>query len=571
MNLPLHFATFRTYLLLTLVYLVFAGEVAAQDFEKKDAILIVSFQNYTNQKLTGTIVKIKNGETYSGTVNDMGEVFFTVPANEVYRVTVKNLVDLYEFRIPNYDNLVYKIIFNVNGNLNDKAHIHRFADSVIFDNNSLFTQKAWTGDAEVDVIIFDRSGDVINERKEIRLADTVSGNAFVSMTEDVFGMAKFLVPKGGVYKISSEDNSDLGQVNVPNNAYLVRKNVIYTYEILEKEDKKNQKHKKDKDEIEHGYIHISLKDNYGKALPDEVVFFEGERSGKVYTAKSDANGNVDIEVPYGDVYTLHFKYERNVDIFDMTKVARQLSDTKVYNYIGSAVLESDDIEVKKDYFTRKFNQYVSDSFSFKDSTVLKVLNRNRQWGIKLIVTDLTGSMYPYAGQVLVWYKLNYMKEKKSQLLFFNDGDKKPMELKRPGKTGGIYVCEDCDYMHLFNTMINTILGGNGGDNPENDIEALMVATYNVKKFDQLILIADNNSPVRDLELLRKVKFPVNIILCGVKDYVSLEYLNIAYKTGGSVHTIEEDITSIAQALDGETITIGTESYKLMNGEFVVVK
>jgi hypothetical protein len=65
-----------------------------------------------------------------------------------------------------------------------------------------------------------------------------------------------------------------------------------------------------------------------------------------------------------------------------------------------------------------------------NSVVFNVLKRNKKWNNKLIVADLTGSMYPYAQQVSTWMKLHFMKDTTSQhFVFFNDGDKKRMKTK----------------------------------------------------------------------------------------------------------------------------------------------
>jgi hypothetical protein len=47
-----------------------------------------------------------------------------------------------------------------------------------------------------------------------------------------------------------------------------------------------------------------------------------------------------------------------------------------------------------------------------------------------------------------------------------------------------------------------------------------------------------------------------------------DYLLIAWKTKGSIHTIEQDITDIAKMSEGQEIKIGNISYRIMGGEFV---
>ena len=59
-----------------------------------------------------------------------------------------------------------------------------------------------------------------------------------------------------------------------------------------------------------------------------------------------------------------------------------------------------------------------------------------------------------------------------------------------------------------------------------------------------------------------------VILCGVRNNdVNLDYLNLALKTKGSLHLIEQDINNLAAMKEGETITIGRKSYTITNGLF----
>jgi hypothetical protein len=63
---------------------------------------------------------------------------------------------------------------------------------------------------------------------------------------------------------------------------------------------------------------------------------------------------------------------------------------------------------------------------------------------------------------------------------------------------------------------------------------------------------------------------VRVILCGVRYYPNPAHLYIAWKTKGSLHTIKEDITKLAEMKEGESITVMGKSYKILNGKFVPV-
>jgi hypothetical protein len=61
--------------------------------------------------------------------------------------------------------------------------------------------------------------------------------------------------------------------------------------------------------------------------------------------------------------------------------------------------------------------------------------------------------------------------------------------------------------------------------------------------------------------------PVRVILCGVYDgmEINTDYLNIAYKTKGSIHTIEQDITELINQTSGKKFNINGFDYIIKNG------
>jgi hypothetical protein len=202
-----------------------------------------------------------------------------------------------------------------------------------------------------------------------------------------------------------------------------------------------------------------------------------------------------------------------------------------------------------------------------NNIVYNVFKRNK-WDKKLIVADLTGSMYPYAQQISTWLKLHFLKDSSYQnFVFFNDGDNRSDDSKKIGATGGVYYCAAKTIDQLIASMDLTIKNGQGGDAPENVIEAILYGLKKNKNAENIVLIADNWAKVRDITLLPRIKIPVRVILCGVTEgmEINADYLNIAYKTKGSVHTIEQDITDLINQTAGKKFTINGVDYIIKNG------
>jgi hypothetical protein len=212
-------------------------------------------------------------------------------------------------------------------------------------------------------------------------------------------------------------------------------------------------------------------------------------------------------------------------------------------------------------------------------TVLAVLKRmDSEWNNTMIVTDVTGSMMPYINEVLVWHALKNTENTTQNYVFFNDGDERRTQDKVIGITKGIYGVRTDDLQVLYNTMITTCMRGDGGDRPENDLEALLYAQkYTLADTaTALILVADGLSPVRDISLATKLKKPVHIILCGSANAdgmltINIDYFEIAARTGGSIHTIEQDILDISTVPEDGRINIGKHEYVRKNGKFMPVE
>ena len=204
----------------------------------------------------------------------------------------------------------------------------------------------------------------------------------------------------------------------------------------------------------------------------------------------------------------------------------------------------------------------------QDSIVIATLNRNRQWKNMVFVVDVTGSMSPYSNQLFVWYKLNRNVRSVRNFTFFNDGDNKRDAHKSIGKTGGVYYTEAVEPDEVIGTGTECMTRGGGGDAPENNCEALLAAQEKNPEAPELFMIADNWANMRDTALISRIKKPVHIILCGVRNnYFNTEYLNLARRTGGSVHTIDSDINDLARLSEGEKIKFGSMHYIIRKGKF----
>jgi len=172
----------------------------------------------------------------------------------------------------------------------------------------------------------------------------------------------------------------------------------------------------------------------------------------------------------------------------------------------------------------------------RDTTIFAVFNRNLHWDKMLINCDL--------------------------------GNSTPDAKKKVGNTGGIYHTPASSFKQMKRIALQCMKAGGGGDAPENDIEALLKGFNKCPDCGDVILIADNWANMRDYKLLHQIDRPVRVILCGSSFGINTQYLDLARATNGSVHTIEEDIDSLMDLKEGETIEISDQTFRITNGHFV---
>ncbi len=219
--------------------------------------------------------------------------------------------------------------------------------------------------------------------------------------------------------------------------------------------------------------------------------------------------------------------------------------------------------------TLKFDKFLSGEYRIKDSTIFNVFKRNDQWKKIMLVVDMTGSMFPYIGQLLVWYKMNFESEMIKYFTLFNDGDNIPDNKKAIGLTGGVHTFDAKDFKQFKKNIEDVRKLGEGGDDPENDLEALIKAITNKRDFGDLVLLADD-SDIRDMKLLKRIKKPVHIILCGTKKGINQQYLQLAYYTKGSIHTAHNDV-NMKTLKEGQMIELDNDVFEFRGGEFIWIE
>jgi hypothetical protein len=210
-----------------------------------------------------------------------------------------------------------------------------------------------------------------------------------------------------------------------------------------------------------------------------------------------------------------------------------------------------------------------------DSTTFKVLDRNKStWDQAAVVCDWSSSMFPYGTQIFTWLGENKDNQSLIGYLFFNDCDAQGNPLSKSPGEGGMYFTREKEPNKVLGVMIDAVRHGVGNtDLKENDFQALIEAQKLYPDAEELVLIADNVSPVRHPNLMDKINKPVRVIICGTtltEQAIQPIYLQLAQATGGSIHTIEDDLLDVEHIAHGRWIKVGEKLYRFHSkkGRFV---
>ncbi|WP_298411018.1 hypothetical protein [Hydrotalea sp.] len=212
---------------------------------------------------------------------------------------------------------------------------------------------------------------------------------------------------------------------------------------------------------------------------------------------------------------------------------------------------------------------IAKSLPLPDTSLLHSLQQ-QSFKNALLVVDVTASMSLYTVQLLHWLQQIDTLHAITQFACFNDGNDIPTERKILGNTGGIYI-EPYSNMNNAAVLMETAMHrGSGGDTPENVCEALIQSIAACAACEEVILIADNWAPVRDIELLQQIKKPVQIMICGGTIGVHPDYVTIACKTQGSLRFTDGAITDFSALKNGGVMQIRSLPFRLDKSGKVLV-
>lgn len=295
--------------------------------------------------------------------------------------------------------------------------------------------------------------------------------------------------------------------------------------------------------------------------------FPGTHFPTVFTPLQQAAAAPDYQqlVATGDYYFNQKRYGEAIDHY--TKALEQRQEQYPKDQILRA--QAQQAREEKDKALRTEEEKKADAARIPQTEFIPSILTINDWKNAVLVCDVTGSMGKYNDQVMAWLKGHIAANDSAvrRIVLFNDGDGRKDNSKEIGATGGLYSFVPTTIEAAEEEVRIASRAGNGGDFPENNIEALLKAQADSPSCDHLIMIADNSSP-RDIALASQVTKPVHILICGTSGALETAYLNLARMTKGSVHFNGKSYTGLDTYAEGATLKVDNTLYSVRDGVFV---
>lgn len=138
------------------------------------------------------------------------------------------------------------------------------------------------------------------------------------------GMARFMVPNGKEYEVDIDDLEGYKWIDTwPKSS---RVGMQFTYqptEVVETIANDTITQKITENTVSssgRALVTVNARDVQGQLLGNETVYLHMLKSNKVYQAKTNGRGEAEFLLPHTYKYMLHFNFERDVDVVDLSQM-----------------------------------------------------------------------------------------------------------------------------------------------------------------------------------------------------------------------------------------------------------
>lgn len=179
---------------------------------------------------------------------------------------------------------------------------------------------------------------------KVTLVSTKINKAFVTYSKPD-GSARVRLPINNDYKLYTDDIEFSHTFNMPDIPYINKGLKIQYIPTKITETASGDTIRQNQNDItgataDRVYIYFNLTQTDGVTrLANEPVYLNSTTSSKVYESVTNSTGMAKFLLPKDAVYSVNFKYERDVDLLDLTKKVGYRTIEIDYSYMGSENIE----------------------------------------------------------------------------------------------------------------------------------------------------------------------------------------------------------------------------------------
>lgn len=190
------------------------------------------------------------------------------------------------------------------------------------------------------------------EGVKITLVNTQINKAFVAYS-NVEGAARMRLPIGKDYAMYTDDIEFGYEFKMPDIPYINKGFRIQYIPTKVRETASGDTIRQNQDDIteataDRAFIYFNITNPQGERLQNEPVYLNSTKTGKIYTAITQDAGRAKFLIPEGEILSVNFKYERDIDLIDLTQRKGYRTIEVDYTYLGSAKIESFYKDAKRD-------------------------------------------------------------------------------------------------------------------------------------------------------------------------------------------------------------------------------
>ncbi|MCX6278015.1 MAG: PQQ-binding-like beta-propeller repeat protein [Bacteroidetes bacterium] len=299
-------------------------------------------KNELNQSAPAIVVHLtdKNTGQFMNVVSDQkGQMEIPVEPGHMYVIKVNRAILPDEISIPKKPGApLTKTIIISNQDSNNE---HPF-DTVFQKTGSSF-YKVSALEAKLTFRITDLDHRPL-KNLAVRLVCPKYRRVYLSATNDL-GVARFQVLLGGDYNLGIGESENIKNYQIPiSSGYSLTVDIPYQPTDVTERTQNDTVFQESIKQMQatslRAFLQVKVQDYDHLPLKDESVYLNVIGKSQVYTAKTDLQGKAYFLLPYGNDYTLHLTYERDIFLCKYPwKEGILLEDEALITYRGTAQIK----------------------------------------------------------------------------------------------------------------------------------------------------------------------------------------------------------------------------------------